>query len=175
MYAPPPPAPRAPALPIVRQLLVRVIRPTLARLNDADPGIDGEAAAMLLLGTAAAESAFRALAQSPTGPALGLWQIEPATHADVRDNYLRFRPGLQRAVDRLLAPEPAPEAQLATNLAYGVAVARLVYRRSPARLPDPRDVAGLAAVWKAAYNTVAGKGTEAHFTAAWARLVEPNL
>ncbi len=174
MFAPPP-APRAPALPIVRHLLVRVIRPTLARIADADPGIESEAAAMLLLGTAAAESGFRALAQSPTGPALGFWQIEPATHADVHANFLAFRPALARAVARLVAPDPAPEAQLATNLAYSVAMARLVYRRSPARLPDPRDVAGLAAVWKQAFNTAAGKGTEAHFTSAWTRLVEPNL
>jgi hypothetical protein len=173
MYAPPPSA--TPRLPIVRQLLVRVIKPTLARLADGDPGIDGDAAAMLLLGTAAAESEFRALAQHPTGPALGFWQVEPGTHHDVKVNFLRFRPALRTAVDRLLAPDPAPEQQLVSNLAYACAIARVVYRRSPLRLAAPDDIAGHAAVWKAAYNTMSGKGTEAHFVSAWQRLVAPSL
>lgn len=164
-----------------RHLFLHVVRPTLAWLNDADTGIDSEAAAELLIGTAAAESAFRAIDQitgpddRALGPAFGLWQIEPATRADLHESYLRFRPALDRQVQALVAEWPSADVQLATNLAYGCAIARLVYRRSPRKLARPGDVAGHAAVWKAVYNTAAGKGTESHFVDAWSRLVGPVL
>ncbi|HEV2650775.1 MAG TPA: hypothetical protein VGU69_05935, partial [Rhizomicrobium sp.] len=58
------------------QLANVVVRPTLARLGLND----GPVALNLLLGTAAQESGGTYLAQYPTGPALGLWQIEPNTH-----------------------------------------------------------------------------------------------
>jgi hypothetical protein len=171
-------APAAPALPIVRQLLHRVIRPTLARLAEADPGIDGEAAEMLMLGTAAVESGFRAIAQVGGGPALGLWQVEPATHDDVWRNWLAHRPALARAVASLRADVPEdPVDQLATTLPYGCAIARLVYRRSPLRLTEPAEVPIVTAarLWKRGYNTAAGAGTEAKYRDAWDRLVVPNL
>lgn len=165
-----------------RHLALFVIGPTLAMLAGPDaPGIDNPAAVELLVGTAAQESNLRALDQitgrndRTLGPAYGLWQIEPATHDDIWANYLAHRPELKARVQALAAASPSRTMQLATNLAYAVAMARLVYYRSPAKLARPGDVAGHAAVWKRVYNTEHGKGEPQQFIDNWRRLVAPYL
>lgn len=165
-----------------RHLLRFVIAPTLAHLSGADaPGIDSEAAAELLLGTAAQESNLRALDQvlsrddRTLGPAFGLFQIEPATHDDIWANWLHHRPALAERVVSLMAPWPSPHIQLATNLTYAAAIARLVYYRSSVKMSAPGDVAGHAAVWKRVYNTPKGKGTPEQFVTNWRALVAPYL
>jgi hypothetical protein len=135
-----------------------VIRPTLDRL-----ALWSESAEVLLLGTALTESGLVWLRQKGGGPALGVYQIEPATHDDVWANYLAYRPGLRDRVAALRASEPEPAAQLITNLAYATAIARLIYRRRPEPLPPADDLAGLAAFWKAHYNTAGGAGTPDDF------------
>lgn len=165
-----------------RHLALYVIRPVLAHLSGADaPGIDTFAAVELLVGTAAQESNLRALDQitarddKTLGPALGLWQIEPATHDDVWENHLSHRPALAARVADLRAAWPSPQIQLATNLAYACAIARLVYYRSPVKLAAPGDIAGHAAAWKRVYNTPRGKGTPEQFVGNWRAIVAPYL
>jgi hypothetical protein len=135
-----------------------IIRPILQTLNLWSP-----AAEALVLGTAIHESRLVYLRQVGGGPALGIYQIEPTTHADLCRNYLDHRPVLKERVAAFLAPSPEPDAQLATNLAYATAICRLLYYRAPAPLPEASDVDGLAAYWKAHYNTPAGKGTAAEW------------
>lgn len=159
----------------VRQLANQVIRPTLAYVGDGLPGFASEAAVRLLLGTAAVESELHYLAQVPTGPAQGIYQIEPATAEDVHANFLAFRPALQRQVTSLMAPHPVAAQQLASNLAYATAIARLVYWRSPLKLPAEDDIEGMAALWKQVFNTPLGAGTPAKFLSAYRRLIMPAL
>ncbi len=138
-------------------LRVEVIRPTLERLRLHSP-----AAEKLLLGTAIAESTVGGetfLRQMGTGPALGIYQIEPGTNADVWQHYLSFRPLLAGRVLCFSAGAYAREEQLVWNLAYATAIARLVYRRAPEPLPAPGDVVAIAAYWKRHFNTRRGKGT----------------
>jgi len=148
-----------------RQFQARVIRPALAWLE-----LDGEAAEALLLGTALAESGLAALVQAGGGPALGVYQIEPATHKDIWESYLAFRPSLAGRVRGLAAqrwPGPRMDEELVGNLYYASAIARVHYLRVPEPLPDAGDLAGLAGYWKRHYNTARGGGTEAHFIEAW--------
>jgi hypothetical protein len=140
---------------------LRVVRPTLQHLDGLVPY--SLAAENLLVGTAAHESGLAALAQRGGGPALGVFQVEPATHQDLRDNFLRQRPELALRVDELAAPRPSLVAQLVTNLAYASAIARLVYFRAPEKMPAAEDEEGLALLWKRRFNTPAGKGTGAQF------------
>ena len=49
------------------------------------------AAEELVLGTAIVESSLIYISQHGAGPALGLWQVEPATHDDLYANYLSYR------------------------------------------------------------------------------------
>ena len=138
-----------------------VIRPTLRALEPAVPF--SEAAVEMVYYTAAAESGLDALTQLGGGPARGIYQMEPATHDDIWENYLAFRTGLRAAVQRLLAPVPAHVDQLVTNLAYATAMCRVHYRRVPAALPPAGDLDAHARYWKDHYNTAGGAGTLAHF------------
>jgi len=152
--------------PIFAELRSLVIVPVLGQL-----GLDSPAARNLVLGTAAQESGGAFLAQYPAGPALGFWQIEPATHQDLLDRFLPARPDLATSLALLRAGEPAAEQQLATNLAYAAAICRLLYYRIPDPLPAAADLAALGAYWKRWYNTDAGSGTAAEWTASFNRLI----
>lgn len=135
-----------------------VVRPALTHV-----GLWSEAAENLLLGTAVQESGLRHLRQIGNGPARGLYQIEPATEDDVWRNFLAYRRALAERVGTLLAPAPSRVEQLVTNMAYATAIARLVYLRDPAPLPDAGDVPGLARTWKRCFNTEKGGGSAAAF------------
>lgn len=144
-----------------------VIRPALTLID-----LHSLSAEALLIGTALAESGLRALRQVD-GPALGLFQMEPATHDDIHTNYLAFRDPLRQRVLSLLAPEPDRHAQLASNLIYASAMCRLRYRRARPPLPAPDQPAAMADYWKAHYNTPLGAGTPAHFEALYRQTVSP--
>lgn len=121
-------------------------------------GLYSDAAASLVLGTAMHESHLIYLKQIGGGPALGLWQMEPTTHDDIWNNFLKFRTDLGDLVKRI-AGDPKPSATLLIgNLWYACAMARLRYRRVPAALPDNAPDA-LTAFWKVNYNTLLGAGT----------------
>ena len=96
------------------------------------------------------------------GPALGIFQIEPATHADVWANYLAYRENLAGRVASLASEQPRLD-QLVWNLAYATAIARLIYYRRPEPLPAADDLAGLARYWKAHFNTALGAGSVEDF------------
>lgn len=132
------------------------------------------AAEDLLVGTAIQESALKYTRQLGGGPALGYWQMEPATHDDIWRNYLAFRLPLVTKIEQLLpASGPVLSSQairldaLEHNPAYGAAMARLKYLRSPLALPLVGDLAGYAKAWKTIYNTGGGAGTEQEFILHW--------
>lgn len=152
--------------PFFVQLRTRVVQPTLGFL-----GLDSPAALNLVLGTAAQESGGNYLAQWPCGPALGLWQIEPATRQDVHANFLDGHAELHGKVLRLVAPYPDLDMQLASNLAYAAAICRLIYFRVPEVLPAATDLAGLAGYWKRYFNTPAGGGTTSEFLFNFAKYI----
>ena len=117
------------------------------------------AAEELVLGTAIVESAAIYLRQHGAGPALGLWQVEPATHDDLYTNYLSYRQELGSRLMELRSPALSMSENLATNLMYGAAVCRLCYYCQPEVLPGAGDIEGQAAFWKQHYNTPLGAGT----------------
>jgi hypothetical protein len=151
-------------------LLQVVIRPALRYLDATAKIPNTPAAQALMLGTALAESRGIYLRQLGDGPALGLWQVEPATERDVWENWLKYRATALRAVSDVLGLERAGAATLAlrqlalaANLHYSCIIARLVYYRAPESLPrvdstlsDMADA--FAAYWKKHYNTHKGKG-----------------
>lgn len=139
----------------------------------------------------------RARVDGRRGPALGLPQIEPDTHRDVWINYVRFRPeidhflrsivpfhegtiqvvqlsneaalladGIDATPDIIRAGYPIDSA-LVWNLAYAVAVCRLVYYRIPVPLPAANDLDALGEYWKLYYNTLAGAGEAEEFVKAY--------
>lgn len=132
----------------------QIIRPTLERI-----GLAGLAAELLLLGTAFAESDLTYLRQIGGGPALGVYQIEPGTHLDLW-RYLD-RPDkafLRSAVKTQIIRGIDLEEQLAGNLYYATAMARVRYWMVPAKLPEADDIVGLSFYWKKYFNTEGGDG-----------------
>lgn len=148
------------------QFRSEIIRPALAALGAP---YQSEAAANLLLGTALVESGLRYLVQHGDGPARGVYQIEPASFDDLGTNFLAFRPSLRIALGALSFPGLSRIHQLTGNLTFATAVARLIYWRAPGALPGADDVPGLAAYWKAHYNTALGGGTVEKFIAAYTK------
>ncbi|WP_417804068.1 hypothetical protein [Thalassospira lucentensis] len=165
------------------QLRTLVVRPVLAALDLSAPDV----AENLLMGTAAHESHLGDfIKQVGGGPAMGIYQMEPATLNDCYENYLNYpsRADLKAKVDAFLAQSPmtsgtngAPAGpdkatQLATNLAYATAMCRIRYYRAPAAMPsDANDLDGLAAYWKQYYNTPLGAGTTQQFIADYHRYI----
>ncbi|GEM15525.1 hypothetical protein AD929_04800 [Gluconobacter potus] len=135
------------------QLKHLVVAPALAAL-----GLDGEVAVNLVTGTALAESRGTYVRQIGGGPALGLWQMEPATHDDCWVNFLCYPVGkrFERILQGMLSQDLPRSAQLVSNLRYASAMARIRYYRVSAPLPSTSDPAALSRFHKQYYNTAAG-------------------
>lgn len=142
------------------QLRDEIIVPTL---NALGPSYSSPSAVMLLMGTAAQESHMGTyLRQLGGGPALGIYQMEPATHNDIIENWLRYREELVDTIAELIGPWNAMEpARMVYDLRYATIMARLHYRR--VRDPLPADVDGQAYYWKTHYNTELGAGTREEY------------
>ena len=146
----------------LRHIRIHLVEPVLKRLE-----MHSLAAERLMLGTLAHESTLAGLTaldqvlgpgDVELGPAIGIYQIEEKTRVDVFENFLAFRTELMLPVLEIEAEWPSPRRQLATNLAYATAIARLIYWRTPAPLPDADDILGLGLYWKRFYNTSQGRG-----------------
>ena len=151
-----------------------------AALSALEPFIAYSAAAEdIMLGIAVQESGLTFTRQIGGGPALGLWQMEPATHDDCWENFLHYRRDLARKIGSLSVPSWQPMSwpswphagQLETNHKYACAMARVKLFRSPEPLPTQGDIAGYAHLWKTVYNSSDGAGTEQEFIDHWNEIV----
>ncbi|MCP1275049.1 hypothetical protein NKW43_15435 [Gluconobacter albidus] len=137
----------------LRQLKMEVVRPALQTVGLWSPSAEN-----LVTGTALAESRVVYLRQVGGGPALGLWQMEPATHDDCWKNWL-CTPGRSRQATALRQMigclEPSADLMV-WNLKYAAGMARIQYQRVPAPLPRATDAAGLSQYHKDFYNTPGG-------------------
>jgi RHS repeat-associated protein len=143
----------------------KVIQPTLKKLGVNDP--DAE---VLLLGTAIHESHLTMRDQMGKGPAKGLYQMEPATHDDIWNNYLKYQPKLANKVKGLLSSNDKI-SELRNNDFYATAMAYVHYDRARFRtdqdFPSGTNIQGMAEYWKMNYNTSRGKGTVTKFDNDW--------
>lgn len=150
-------------------LLLYVIRPVLK-----DLGLHSEPAERLVLGTACQESECgRWLKQLGGGPAVGIFQMEPATHDDLFLNFLKHRTALREKVWRYVEPDHEDANEMVGNLFYATAMCRVHYLRVPE--PIPEDLNGQAKYWKRTYNTYKGKGTVEKYIQNWQRFVPAGV
>lgn len=124
-------------------------------------GFYSEEAVELLMLTAAVETHCGSYIKQVGGPALGIFQCEPATEQDIWSNYLCYHGNLESAVLQIMltAEHDHVDWDLKANLVYQIAMARIHYLRVAERIPPAHDVWALAAYWKQYYNTPKGKGT----------------
>lgn len=144
-----------------------IIFPSLKLFSSVEPKINSETAVNLLVGIAAQESRGGYYLRQTNGPALGIYQIEPATMQDLFDNYLFALPRFREIVLKCASGFPgsmARENDLVHNLQYSTVIARLLLWRHREPLPDdPNDIWALGAYWKKYWNTEKGKGTVEQF------------
>jgi hypothetical protein len=141
-----------------------ILQPALKEI-----GLYSLAAEELLLGTALQESRLTYLKQLGGGPAVGVFQMEPATHDDIYDNYLEYNSRLKEQVQYLAIESSSQE--MVGNLFYAAAMCRVHYYRVSEALPDAGDTVTQAAYWKEYYNTPLGAGTAEEYLANWNKYV----
>ena len=117
----------------------------------------------LVYKTGNAETGYRHLKQMGGGPAIGFWQVEPATLIDIMDNYVKFRPELEKRLKNLGFSSEDMETRVMSNIALQAVFCRLKYKRDKYALPQSNDLEAQAKYWKRVYNTHLGKGTIKHF------------
>lgn len=147
-----------------KQLRQYVIEPVLDILHPEIPF--SVAACDLLMGTAIQESDCGHWLHQITGPALGIWQMEPATYLD-HAKWLDTRHALRDRVFSWNIPTRDYD-QLIGNLYFACAMARVHYWRVPVAMPQ--TIEGQAVYWKSFYNTPAGAGTVMQYLQGWKRV-----
>ena len=128
-------------------------------LNDLQ--MYSKSAEELLVFTCAVESDGGTFLKQVKGPALGIYQMEPATHTDIWQNFIRYRTNIVTIMSLMFQAPSIPKSErLIYDLRYATAMARLHYRRFNERLPNEKDPKALYAYYKKYYNTPEGKSTE---------------
>ncbi len=140
----------------IDQLKEYIIKPTLSHLK-----LYSLDAVELLLFTAAAESKGGTYIHQINGPALGIYQCEPATHDDIWKNYLRYRIDLVNILySKLNVTTPPIASRLIYDMQYATAMCRLHFLRVKEPLPSFEDVEAMYKYYKKHYNTNKGKATK---------------
>lgn len=137
----------------LNQLKLYIIEPVLKALN-----MYSKEACELIIGTCCQEShAGKYIKQIGNGPALGIYQMEPATARDIINNYLKYRPALHGRVFSFYNDKLSLEENLIGNYHFQTAMCRIHYYRCKGAIP--KDLPGQACYWKKNYNTSLGKGS----------------
>lgn len=140
------------------QLIKFVIEPVL--LDMECYGMD---AVNMLIMIAAHESRHGYYLHQDPGPAVGIFQIEPATHDDMIAWLERDRPELLQKLFNWTS-KVDPE-MMAGNMYYATFMARCFFLRFPEALPATPEA--MAAYAKKKWNTVEGKATPADYLKAF--------
>lgn len=155
-----------------------IVRPVLKYLEPEIPY--SKEAEDLLCMTAAHESLLGRYVKQVNGPALGVYQMEPATHDDIYNNFLISKPLLETAVVDMVGIRKDLTGYLVTDLAYATAMARVHYWRVPEPLPKLKSnyadyLMELGRYAKKYYNTDLGKATPLHYYTAYIKYYGEGL
>ena len=162
-------------------------------LGEYDPKFAGKIPNELCLGTGIQEGGNYSFIKQYTnnsidGVGCSYWQVEPATHNDNWQSYLKYRPELAKkflilAGERIIFEE-LPEVNhegfiknyieneryksktddvLIHTLPYAIAHCRLWYYRQNFKMPEYFELEEIANIWKTYYNTKDGAGTVEEF------------
>lgn len=135
-----------------KQFTQHVIEPVLKSM-----GLYSEEAVRLLLMIMAHESRQGYYIVQTVGPAVGVYQMEPATYKDIH-LYLHKKPNLRNEILNWSVFGGAHAGEMAGNNYYATAMARAFFIRFPEALPKGSDEE-LAKYAKKRWNTSAGKAT----------------
>jgi hypothetical protein len=169
----------------IQQLSIYIIAPVIDSLG-FDKSVDEKLSAKrLIITTGMIESGYQYIAQLK-GPALGFWQMEPFTHNDCWENYLKYNQDLALKLSVMCGTRGQgayPFAlEMLWNIKYAAAMSRIKYKRletpykerPPLLLPHSDDPLGHANLWVQGYNA-GGKGKASKFLKAWAQIGFPGV
>lgn len=122
----------------------------------------------LMMGTIAQESHLAIYIEQLRGPALGICQMEPATHDDIWANWLEYKKEIFNKIVLLTTQGPNAD-EMRWNLKYAIAMCRVFYLRKPGAIPF--GIQGQAEYWKKHYNTYLGAGTVEEYVRNYKRFV----
>lgn len=135
------------------QLRTLIIRPALDKLQ-----LYSQQAVELLVFTCAVESNGGTYLKQINGSALGIYQMEPDTYADIWQNFIRYRSNISQLMGIHFDAYRMPEAnRLVFDLRFATAMARIHYRRVSMELPSHNDPNAIWDYYKEFYNTKEGK------------------
>lgn len=130
-----------------------LIKPVLDDLQ-----IYSKEAEELLVFTCAAESHGGSFIKQIKGPALGIYQMEPNTHNDIWDSYLKFRLSMIQKITLKFDCPVIPRAErLIYDMRYSTMMARIHYLRIKYPLPPFDDIDAIWSYYKDHWNTNQGK------------------
>ena len=142
-----------------KQLREAIIQPALRIINQYSTNAEE-----LLVGVCAHESKGGTYLKQITGPALGIYQMEPATHSEIWNRAIRAKSDLEQRIFNFMRIQNIPNAQeMVYNLYYATIMARIFFMRFPEPISDTLE--GQAQLWKDRYNTKLGKGTVEQYIA----------
>jgi hypothetical protein len=120
-----------------------------------------ENAEELIIFTCAVESLGGTYIKQVSGPALGIYQMEPETHNDIWQNYLiTNQPMTLRIFNHFDISNMPCESRLIYDLRYATAMARLHYARFKEQIPSAHDENAMWEYYKKYYNTPKGAATK---------------
>lgn len=136
----------------ISQFRELIVKPVLTSLMLYSPGAEE-----LMVFTCANESLGGTYIKQVDGPALGIYQMEPATYDDIWHTFIMNHDQLRLIFmsNFNLSNIPSP-ARLIYDLHFATAMARLHYDRFRDPIPDPKDLEGLWNYYKEFYNTSKG-------------------
>jgi hypothetical protein len=153
------------------QLREHIIVPSLSKLR-----LYSKDAEELLVFTCAVETNGGEFLHQVGGPALGIYQCEPATYHDMWRNYIMARHDITMKLSMNFRVTGWPDENLlVTDLAYATAMARIHYLRVPEPLPSGGDVEGMWKYYKQHYNTPLGSSTKSKSIEAYKRCTKESV
>lgn len=153
------------------QLRELIIKPALSLIN-----MYSTDAEELLVFTCAAESLGGYYLHQVKGPALGIFQMEPATYTDIWQNFILNNPKiLQMIALNFEAPKIPSTDRVVYDLRFAALMARLHYRRVKAPIPPASDVELIWEYYKKYYNTELGAAKKKESIAKYQNFLENKL
>lgn len=152
------------------QFRTYIIEPVLSKLQ-----VYSKDAEELLVFTCAAESLGGTYLAQNKGPALGIYQMEPATYSDIWENFIRknSKYAMLMSLNMGCSRIPAPD-RLIYDLHYATAMARYHYMRVKKSLPCSSDVDSIWDFYKQYYNTPNGAADKSGAIERYTAFVQPR-
>jgi hypothetical protein len=133
---------------LIRTVLIDMVARSPMNLYKSEDPVE------LLMLTSAQETHCGRYIEQVKGPALGIFQMEPASFESLVRSF-RFR----MLLDNYDIPEIPDLEELSGNIILQIASARLYYFRVPYPLPSKDNVLEMATYYKKWWNTYLGKAT----------------